>query len=190
MTTAFGIGFGWSTSVWAPFCIGIRYFTRPMYRPWVLAKWSHMFIVFRLSDESVVIHEALGSKGWQSNSIQKLNKWIAESPKTHKAEIYWLPVPADIVQSIFESSSKRLGRTSYAWRQIAAFAIANSMIGRWLGLALANRDKTVVCSEEAARQVGEKCPAWDLRDSPNSAWDSVSPQSAYDELMRRRFQSQ
>jgi hypothetical protein len=179
------VGFGWSTSTWSPLSFGIRYFTRPRYRPWPLAGWSHMFLVFQFDDGSVWMHEALGSGGWQAHSIRKLHKWADESPKYHRYQIHMLPLPCTTAAAIYSASAALLGKASYAYKQIFAFAAANSVIGRWLGLSVAAGPASVICSEGVCRLVGQACPEFDLRRTSDQSWDSVSPQSAYEEFERR-----
>jgi hypothetical protein len=104
--------------------------------------------------------------------------------------VRWLPIDPDQVQRIYLNSVSGLGRKSYSVKQIAAFGIAESLLGRWLGLSLKAGPDEVICSEEAARLVYDVCPEWDLRATSESSFDGLNPQRAYENflaLMRRRY---
>jgi hypothetical protein len=185
MNTPVQIGIGWSTDTRNAFGLGIRYFTRPRLNPFCLAQWSHVFLVFFYEDAtSTTIHEALMSDGWTAKPIAKLTAWINRSPDTHLAEIRWLPIAAPEVLAIHAKSVAWLGTKSYARRQIAAFMISNSMIGRWLNLSIGTGSEEVICSEGACQLIGETVPAWDIR-TPGQSWDALSPQDAYDRITLR-----
>lgn len=177
------VGFGWSRDETSPFSNAIRYLTRPGWAPRPLAQWSHMFLMFHFPDGSMVIHEALVSEGWCAKPGSKLGFWLDRDPERHHAELYWLPLDAEVVEAIYAASVAWIGTRSYAVKQIAAFAIAESLLGRWLGLSVASGPDEVICSEGACRLVGELAPYYDLRRSPDQSWDSVSPQAAYDEYL-------
>lgn len=179
------IAFGWSRDETSLLSNAIRYLTRPglsPFGPW--AKWSHMFLVFTMSDGSTVIHEALMSQGWCEKPAKKLSDWLQEDPEHHVAELHWLPIDAPVVEAIYAASCAWLGTKSYARRQLLAFALAESVLGRWLGLSIESGASEVICSEGAGRQVGELAPEWDLRRTPDQSWDSVSPQGAYEEYLK------
>lgn len=175
------VAFGWSADRTSPLSNAIRFMTRQginPFRRW--AEWSHMFLVFEFDDGSQVIHEALASEGWREKPAKKLIAWKKKDPERHLYAVHWLPIdPADIAV-IYQASRAWLGAKSYAKKQLIAFAIAESILGRWLGLGIAPGPNEVICSEGAARLVGAIVPAWDLRTSPDQPWDSISPQGAYD----------
>jgi hypothetical protein len=174
------LGLGWSADHTAAFSAGIRYLTRPglnPFGPW--ADWSHMFLVFKHADDRTVIHEALMSEGWRQKDGRKLVQWAKRDPKNHRYTVKWLPVDEEHVALVYQASCAWLGAKSYARRQILAFAIAESMLGRWLGLSVYQGPNEVICSEGACRLVGSFCPQWDLRRYPDQSWDSLSPQAAY-----------
>lgn len=179
------IAFGWSRSTDTVISNAIRYLTRPGWAPWgTWGSWSHMFLVFYFADGTAVIHEALMSEGWSCKPSQKLADWIARDPDRHVAEIHWLEkLDPELINLIYQCSSGWLGTRSYAYRQIVAFALAESLLGRWLGLSVYSGPDEVICSEGACRLVGELAPEYDLRASPDHPWDAVSPQAAYDRFM-------
>lgn len=174
------IAFGWSADHTKFLSQAIRYLTRPKLSPlakWAL--WSHMFIIFKMSDGSEVIHEALLSEGW-CEKPNKLTMWKKKDPKNHVCAVRWLPIDVPAIEMIYQSSCAWIGTKSYATKQIVAFALAESLLGRWLGLSVESGVDEVICSEGACRLVGEIAPEWDLRKAPDQSWDSVSPQAAYD----------
>lgn len=179
------IGFGWSTDRNSIVSGAIRYLTRLSVNPFgKQAEWSHMFLAFQFADGRSVIHEALMSDGWTQKDGLKLIAWKKKSPKRHLYTVRWLPIAPDYVQQIYLNSCSILGRRSYSVKQIAAFGLAESMIGRWLGLSLKAGPNEVICSEEAARQVYAVCPEWDLRESHEASFDGLNPQRAYENFMR------
>lgn len=182
--TPIKVAFGWSVNRLHPVSTAIRYFSRPGWPPWPLARWSHMFLAFRSADGSTVIHEALLSQGWTEKPARKLTDWLEASPRAHQAEIHWLSIPESQVAEIYRRSREWLGTKSYAMRQIAAFALVGSYLGRYLGLSIKSGEEEVICSEGACQLVGEVAFEWDLRERLAQSWDSVSPQAAYDEFMR------
>lgn len=177
------IAFGWSRSEEAFMSQAIRYLTRPGWKlaPW--AQWSHMFLVFYFEDGTAVIHEALLSEGWSCKPSQKLANWIATDPDRHVAEVHWLDIEPAKLGLIYHVSCAWLGTKSYAVKQIVALAVAESALGRWLGLCVYSGRDQVICSEGACCIVGEIEPRYDLRRSPDQPWDSVSPQAAYEVFM-------
>lgn len=179
------VAFGWSRDETAFMSNAIRYFSRPGFSPFgKWAQWSHMFLVFRFTDGTAVIHEALMSEGWSEKPATKLADWQARDPARHHAELQWLDLDDAAVLMIYTLSMHWLGTKSYAVKQIAAFAIAESLLGRWLGLSVQSGQDEVICSEGACRLVGEVAPQYDLRAEEYQSWDSVSPQAAYDAFMR------
>lgn len=183
------VGFGWSRDEASPLSVAIRYLTRPQIAPRPLADWSHMFLVFMFDDGSAVIHEALRSEGWRSKPLDKLGTWMAKDPQRRHATLRWLPLAPGQAEAVYKASQAWLGRKSYAMRQIAAFAVAESLLGRWLGLSVKSGPGRVICSEGACRLVGEVAPEWDLRETKDQSWDAVSPQSAWRRYnaLRREF---
>jgi hypothetical protein len=143
-----------------------------------------MFLIFRFADGSAVIHEALMSEGWCAKPATKLSDWLAKDPENHVAELHWLPIEASQVEQIYMDSCMWIGTKSYARRQLLAFAIAESIVGRWLGLTLTSGSEEVICSEGACQLVGEIAAAWDLRQDRYQSWDSISPQAAYNALIK------
>jgi hypothetical protein len=144
-----------------------------------------MFLVFGWDDGRVGIHEALGSQGWCSKPVTKLYKWRAQGPQTRFFEIHWLPLYPAAVERIWTESKSWLGVRSYSWRQIGAFALAKSLLGRALGLSVRSGPDEVICSEGACRIVGEIAVYWDLRETTDQSWDSVSPADAYEAYLRK-----
>lgn len=185
------IAFGWSTDRTSFISGSIRYLTRPGVNPFGRqAEWSHMFLAFQFNDGRSVIHEALMSEGWKQQDGAKLTEWKKKNPRKHFYTVRWLPIGPDRVQEIYLNSCDILGRKSYSMKQIAAFGLAESLFGRWMGLSLKAGPDEVICSEEASRQVWRVCPEWDLRSSPEASFDGLSPQRAYDnfmKLMRKRY---
>lgn len=174
------IAFGWSADHTKFMSQAIRYMSRPKMAPWAKwALWSHMFIVFKMSDGTEVIHEALLSEGWVEKPCN-LVAWKKKDPRNHVYAVRWLPIDTPQIEMIYAASRAWAGTKSYATRQIVAFAVAESVIGRWLGLSVYTGSDEVICSEGACRLVGEIAPKWDLRKTPDQSWDSVSPQAAYD----------
>lgn len=185
------IGFGWSRDETSVVSRAIRYLTRKSVNPFgKRADWSHMFLAYQFEDGRMVIHEALMSEGWTQKEGTKLAEWKKKSPSKHFYTIRWLPIYPDDVEQIYLNSVSGLGRMSYSVKQIAAFGIAESLLGRWLGLSLKAGPNEVICSEEAARLVYGVCPEWDLRATSESSFDGLNPQRAYENflaLMRRRY---
>lgn len=180
------IAFGWSADHTSGISNAIRYLTRPSlspFGPW--AKWSHMFLLFGFPDGSQVIHEALMSEGWKAKNGQKLVDWKKENPRKHLFAIRWLPIDSPDVERIYANSSAWIGTKSYAMRQLAAFGVEETILGRILGITIESHDDEVFCSEGACQLVGEICPQWDLRRSCAQQWDTISPQFAYDQFARR-----
>jgi hypothetical protein len=174
------IAFGWSADHTKFISQAIRYMSRPKMAPWSRwALWSHMFIVFKMSDGSDVIHEALMSEGWCEKPCN-LSAWKHKDPRNHVFAVRWLPIDVPAIELIYKASLAWVGTKSYATKQIVAFALAESVLGRWLGLSVESGIGEVICSEGACRLVGEIAPEWDLRRVPDQSWDSVSPQAAYD----------
>jgi len=185
MKQAVLVAFGWSADHTSPISQAILFMTRRGINPlarW--AQWSHMFLVFEFDDGSRVIHEALMSDGWREKPSIKLVNWKKKDPMRHLYTVKWLPIDQKNITLIYQASCAWLGAKSYARRQLLAFAIAESMLGRWLGLGIAPGPNEVICSEGACRLVGSICPAWDLRAYADQPWDSVTPQGAYDRYLK------
>lgn len=180
-----GISLGWSRDDQNPASLAIRYLTRPGWR-FGMSQWSHMFLVFHWTEGEARIHEALLSEGWASKPIGKLYHWIDRNPRNHHAALYPLEIDPATVAAIYKRSCGWLGTRSYSCKQIAAFALAESMIGRWLNLSIGTSETEIICSEGACQLVGEADPQWDLRRHKNQTWDSVSPQAAFDEFTRKQ----
>lgn len=180
------IAAGWSRDDGMPISLGIRYLTRPGWRPG-MAQWSHQFVVFEFPDGTRVIHEALLSEGWSRKDYAKLDLWLAKDRRRHHAEVHWLPIAPEAVAAMYSRSCGWLGTRSYAVRQIVAFALAESLLGRWLGLSIRSGPEELICSEGACMLIGMAGPAWDLRECREQSWDSVSPQAAYNALIKRLF---
>jgi hypothetical protein len=144
-----------------------------------------MFLMFRFGDGRTVIHEALMSEGWCSKPGDKLDAWRRKDRRNHIAEVHWMPIPAPTVERIYRASCCWVGTKSYAVSQLLAFAAAESLVGRLLGLALGPDPDAIVCSEGAARLIGCFAPEWDLRSAQGEAWDNVTPQAAYDRCMEK-----
>lgn len=175
------IAFGWSADHTMFMSQAIRYMSRTGMAPWApWALWSHMFLIFKMSDGTDVIHEALLSEGWSAKDGAKLVSWQKKDPVKHVYAVRWLPIDVPAIELIYAASCAWIGTKSYAAKQIAAFAIAESVIGRWLGLSVTSGPDEVICSEGACRLVGEIAPEWDLRRTPDQSWDSVSPQAAWE----------
>lgn len=177
----------WTRDDTAPFSLGVRFLTRPGWQLWTWAQWSHQGVMFEFPDGSTVIHEALLSDGWCSKGGARLAQWLSRSPR-HYAEVHWLPIAPETVAAIYQRSCGWLGTASYAWKQIIAFAVAESIVGRWLGLSLKSGPEELICSEGACILLGMAGDAWDLRECRDQSWDSVSPQAAYDAFLRKLIQ--
>lgn len=181
------IAAGWSRDELSGISTAIRYLTRPGWRPWPFAQWSHMFLYFAFPDGSTVVHEALLSGGWTSKPGDRLDAWRKRDLIHHVAQVHWLPIDTPVIETIYRKSCGWLGTRSYAVKQIAAFAVAESMLGRWLGLSIRSGPEELICSEGACMLIGMAGPDWDLRQCPEQSWDSVSPQSAYNAAMRKLY---
>ncbi len=143
-------------------------------------------MVFEFEDGSRLIHEALLSEGWSRKDYGKLNSWLMRNRRLHHAEVHWLPIAPEKVGAMYCLSCGWLGTRSYAVRQILAFALAASLIGRWLGLSIRSGPNEIICSEGAGRVLAID-PDWDLRECQEQSFDCVSPQSAYDTAMRKLY---
>jgi hypothetical protein len=175
------IGLGYSTARYAPVSVAIRYLTRKPMSPFgTWSTWSHAFLAFGMSDDTTVIHEALGNTGWRAKSYADLLAWHKKSPRNHPFEIMWLPITTLNVINIYEDSVKWLGTRSYSFRQVAAFAMAESMVCRKLKIMIVADDSEVMCSEGQTQLVGTRCPEWDLRRRKDLPFCLMTPQGSYD----------
>ena len=187
------IGWGWTACDDSALSLGIRWFTRPGWAPKPLARWSHMFLVCGFKDEAPVIHEALGSRGWSESPLLKVENWRYDDAINRHYHQEWLNVPKDIVRGIWRESLSWIGTRSYAFQQLATFAMAESLAGRALRRLAPTvfdrdvADDRVICSEGACRLVGVHWPALDLRADPREQWANISPQAAYDRYRIRRL---
>lgn len=180
------VGWGWSTSMFAFISILIRYFTRPKTNPFSRwAKWSHMFLMFKMSDGTIWIHEALGNQGWCEKNSLKLCAWHDRHPWLHPFETIWLPIGEIDVQKIYTESKSWIGTKSYDFRQVVAFGMSESILFRKRQLFVVSRNDEVFCSEGATECVGKFCPEWDLRIYKELPYCLVTPQGAYDEYRKR-----
>lgn len=181
------VAWGWSAADDSWLSRSIRYFTRP--NTWNLssrAKWSHMYLVFSLEGGQYELHEALGSRGWCSCNVRDLINWHNAKPLEHKIEVHWLGIEAEDATKIYNASCDFLGLESYAFKQIASFALTKSLLGRVLGLARLLRGCSgVICSEMATKLVGLNVPFWDIRANKKEPWDYISPQEAYERYLRK-----
>jgi hypothetical protein len=174
------VAFGWSRDETTILSNLIRYLSRTSANPFSpCANWSHMFLVFSFPDGSAVIHEALMSEGWCAKPAQKLDAWLAKNPQHHHAELRWLAMDEGKASLIYSLSGNWIGTKSYAVKQLIAIGLAESILGRWLGLSVRSGPDEVICSEGACQLVGEVAPQYDLRQDEHQSWDSVSPESAY-----------
>ncbi len=175
------VAYGWSTSDHKLMSRMIRYFTRP--EKWNFrsrAEWSHMFLVFRMENGDYVIHEALGSRGWCETPAIEFCRWLNRDKVHHRSSIHWLGLTSEEAENCYLVSKSFLGMVSYAWKQIFFFALANSLLGRSVGLVHWLRSRPgVICSEMASRIVALNAPRWDLRDNPQQTFDYLSPQNAW-----------
>ena len=174
------VGWGWDRDESKFFSNAIRYVSRPGIMPRALAEWSHMFLVFRFADGTGEIHEALTKTGWSKKPAVEFAEWLAADPVHRHGEIQWLPIDAPVVEQIYIESLSWVGHRAYDFRQIAAFAIADSVLGRVCGWHVGSGTDGVFCSEGACQIVGERAPEWDLRRYPDYRWDTITPQAAYD----------
>jgi hypothetical protein len=183
------IAAGWSRDDTNPVSLAIRYLNRPGWAPRPIAQWSHQFIVFEFADGSRVIHEALMDEGWCRKGYMKLDLWLAKSPKNHHAEVHWLPIKPEHIEEIYKKSCGWLGTKSYACRQIAALAVVESLVGRYLGLSVADNEQTLICSEGGGRLLIMAGPEWDPR-KPGESCDRITPQSLYNHVMALLYGSE
>lgn len=173
------VGTGFSAADDSLISLAIRYFTRPTWMPWPIAKKSHQFLIFWFANGDSIVHEALGGSGWTQKRGDKLNIWVEKSPKKHRYTAFVLPFSEIECAMIWEKSLRWLGTKSYSIKQIGAFAVSNSLLGRWLGLSVRPGPDDVICSEGACRIIAEVRPDLDARPSTDWPWDAVSPEMAY-----------
>ena len=169
-----------------PFSRGIRYFTRPGLMPLPLARVSHVGLRFEglfgnpgeQSLESIV-HEALYDSGWVARPWSKLVDFAARDPR-NLVVFDWLDIPSDQAQRIYLSSLDWIGeKRSYGRGQIMGFLVAQSLLGRTLGLSLKNDQAKVICSEGVACHVCLGTDGrFDYRQTQHESFDAVSPESA------------
>ncbi len=159
--------------------LAIRYCNRRDLSNW--AQVSHQGLCFEFSDGTRERHEALASEGWCIKPWDTLDafahrwksvvyvKWFSDI-KTAKSD------------AIYQASMEWVGKkTSYSVVQIFGFAIAESFLGRILGLSLKDDPSRVICSEGACRLISGCAPEWDLRTNKNDTFDAVSPQASLDQ---------
>lgn len=179
------VAYGWERDETKFMSNSIRYLTRPGWSPKPMAQWSHMFLVFRFEDGTAEIHEALTRTGWSKKPAVEFTEWLAADPVHRHGEIHWLPIDSPIVEQIYTESLSWVGNRGYDFRQIAAFAIADSVLGRVFGFHVGSGSDGVFCSEGACQIVGEFSPRWDLRQYPDERWDTIVPQAAYNSFWWR-----
>lgn len=184
------VAWGWSAADDSWLSRAIRYMTRPGWSFSSRAKWSHMFVLFTDGNGESVIHEALGSSGWCCKPATKLADWLNRDPIQHRACVEWLDIPPETVVEIWRDSSRRLGRQSYAWVQIAVFGMSHTIIGRAIrkmfpAFLMVDISRGAVCSENACSVVGEKSLRYDLRKDPGEPWAAISPQDAFDRYVEK-----
>ena len=183
------VGWGFNRIDWNVYSVGIRYFSRAQFLPYPIAEWSHMYLIFRLNDGRIVIHEALLSDGWTEKPLEKLLLWRQKS-RRNVSRAHWLPINPFVANLIFSRSSKWVGdRKSYAFAQILAMAAANTFLGRLLKRQIKSDDRKVTCSEGAAMLTCDESPFFDPRPNFSFSWDGVTPQNCADKLDQIRSQT-
>jgi hypothetical protein len=160
----------------SPLSLGIRWFTRPGYRPG-LAEVNHTGLVFCDGMGPQEIHEALFSEGYCVKPFAKLAGFMSR-PHT-RVEFGWLPHGEASVRTLYDESMSYVGWKSYAADQIVAFMLCRSLLGRALHLTLDDDPTRVICSEAVGRIVFEAL-GLDLRETLTQSFDSLSPQGTLD----------
>lgn len=168
----------------------IRYFTRPFWWIfWKLALWQHCGLVFADADRRIERHEALMEEGWHIKPWDSL-VLFANQHGNH-VRVFWLDdIPALNVGAMWRESCSWEGKLSYDKNHIAGLALINSVFGylflRPIGLTVENNSSKVFCSEGVTRLLCGHT-RYDLRDSPEATYDSVTPYGAYLRLLRLRL---